>query len=74
MSERPFRNAVALRDRASGRYLGAGTIWCDDADGALVLDELEAAAVVRRFACEPEALELVPAQELGAGGSCRAVA
>jgi hypothetical protein len=74
MSDRPYRPVVALRDRASGRYLGQGAQWSADADGALLLDEVEAAGVVRRFACEPGALELVPTGELDDERACRAVA
>ena len=74
MSERPLRAVVALRDRVSGRYLGAGTSWSDDPADALRLDAVEAAAVARRFACEPQALELVPASEVDDDGTSRAVA
>ena len=74
MSDRPYRPVVALRDRASGRYLGDGLQWSADAADALLLDRVEAASVVRRFACEPEALELVPAGELDDDRACRAVA
>jgi hypothetical protein len=61
VSERPAFPVVAVRDRASGRYLGAGATWTADADGALVLGRDEARALIGRFACEPDALELVTA-------------
>ena len=73
MSERPFPQIVALRDRASGRYLGAGAAWCAHAGDALRLEEAEAIDVVRRFACEPHAIELVPVDRLD-DRACRAVA
>lgn len=61
MSERPSSAAVALRERSSGRYLATGATWSADVVDAIVLEELEAREVVRRFACEPEAVELVAA-------------
>lgn len=64
MSERPTTNVVALRDRASGRYLALGTRWSAEPADALLLDESEARAAVRRYACEPEAIELVAAGEV----------
>lgn len=60
MSERPFSVVVAVRDRASGRFLSAAAQWSDDLADALVLDAREAALWVRRFACEPQAVEVVP--------------
>ena len=59
MSEPTLRRGVAVRDRASGRYLGVGPRWSDDPTDALVLDEAEAVEIGRRFLCEPVAIELV---------------
>lgn len=70
MSEHPFSPAVALRDRASGRFLVVGAMFTGDAEDALLLDATEASDVLRRFACEPSAVEVVGADEL----ACRAVA
>ncbi len=67
MSERPIANAVALRDCATGRYLGAGPAWFDDVSDALQLGESEAHDVRARFLCEPGAVEVVVLE-------CRAVA
>jgi hypothetical protein len=50
---------VTLRDRATNRYLASGAEWSPDATRALVVERAEAAELVRRFACEPWALELV---------------
>lgn len=61
MSDRRFPTSVAIRDRASGRFLAVGAAWTSDEDGALVLGVEEAAEAVRRLACEAEALELVAA-------------
>ena len=61
MSERRIPPVVAVRDRASGRYLAAGATWTTRADAALVLEAAEAQAVIRRFACEPDGVELVTA-------------
>ena len=59
MAEHPITTAVAMRDRATGRFLAAGAWWTDDEHLAVVVDAEEAQAVVRRFACEPGAIELV---------------
>ena len=59
MPDHPLPDAVALRDRASGRFLASGGVWTTDESEALRLDEREAADVLRRFACEPHALDLV---------------
>ena len=64
MSERPITNAVAVRDRASGRYLAAGAWWTDDEQLAVIVDAEDAKAVVRRFACESGAIELVAAGDV----------
>ena len=64
MSERPITTAVALRDRASGRFLAPGAWWTDDDQLAVIVDAEEAEAVVRRFACEPDAIELVAAGDV----------
>ena len=69
MSERRFPETVAVRDRRSGRYLAHGANWTDDPSAALVVDGRAAADVVRRFACEPHALEVVAIAD-----GCRAVA
>lgn len=53
--------AVAVRDRASGRYLSVGATWSPDIGDALVLDPDDARRFVRRFACEVDAFELVAA-------------
>ena len=53
--------AVAVRDRASGRYLSMGMTWSPDAGDAVLLDPDEARRFVRRFACEGDAIELVAA-------------
>ena len=74
MSERPLDQVVALRDRGSGRYLVAGAGWSTDAASAVLLAELEAIEVVRRFSCEPHAIELVPSDALEGDTACRAVA
>jgi len=50
---------VALRDRATNRYLASGAEWSPDVTRALVVEEAEALELVRRFACEPAAVELV---------------
>jgi hypothetical protein len=63
MSERPFPTPVALRDRASGRYLATGATWTDDAGDAVVVDRVEAERIVVRFSCEPDAVEVVPAPQ-----------
>jgi hypothetical protein len=63
MSERPFPTAVALRDRASGRYLVESAAWSDDERDALLLDPTEAERIVVRFSCEPHAIEVVPAPQ-----------
>lgn len=60
---------VAVRDRATGRYLALGAAWTDDAAEALHLGPDAAATVVVRFACEPAALEVVAVED-----ACRAVA
>ena len=66
MSERPITTAsVAVRERASGRFLATGAAWTDDERRALVIDEAEATALVRRFACERDAIELVALGERG---------
>ena len=65
MSERPLPTVVALRDRASGRFLAVGPSWSDDPSEALLLDERAAADVVRRFACEPEGVEVVAPVDAG---------
>ena len=62
MSERLL--LVAVRDRASGSYLASGASWTPNAAHALVLDESVARALVARFACEPDAVELVDASSL----------
>jgi hypothetical protein len=54
---------VALRDRATNRYLSSGAEWSPDARDALVLDRDDAVALLGRFACEPQAIELVDAAE-----------
>ena len=59
MSERLANPVVAVRDRASGRYLATGASWSADAADALLLDELEAVELLARFACEPDGMELV---------------
>jgi hypothetical protein len=53
---------VALRDRASGCFLADGATWSSRVERALVLDRDEARELVRRFACEPDAIELVAAR------------
>jgi hypothetical protein len=55
---------VSLRDRATNRYLSSGAEWSADVDDALVVDRDEALALLARFACEPEAIDLVDAPEL----------
>ena len=60
MSERlHLPPVVAVRDRASGRYLASGSSWSIEPEAALLLDEAEARTLLGRFACEPEAIELV---------------
>ena len=54
---------VALRDRATNRYLVSGAEWSPDVRLALVVEEAVAQELVRRFACEAEAVELVDAAE-----------
>ena len=54
---------VALRDRATNRFLASGAEWSHDPRRALVVDESEAVSLVARFACEPEAVELVDPAE-----------
>ena len=54
---------VTLRDRATNRYLASGAEWSSDVRRALVVDRAEAASLVARFACEPEAVELVDPAE-----------
>jgi hypothetical protein len=54
---------VALHDRATNRYLVSGAEWSLDVTRALVVDEAEAVELLRRFACEPAAVELVDADE-----------
>jgi hypothetical protein len=54
---------VTLRDRATNRYLASGAEWSADVARALVVDRAEAVELVRRFACEPSAIELVAADE-----------
>ena len=65
MSERPFPTVVALRDRASGRFLAAGPSWSEDPAEALLVDERAAADLVRRFVCEAGAVELVAPVDAG---------
>ena len=64
MSEHPTFTAVAVRDVASGRYLGPGATWTADGTAALVLDAPDAARLVDRHSCEPVTVELVPAAAL----------
>ena len=54
---------LLLRDRATNRYLVSGAEWSLDERRALAVDADEAAAIVARFACEPDAIELVDAAE-----------
>ena len=54
---------VSLRDRATNRYLSEGAEWSLDVARALVVERDEALGLLRRFACEPEAVELVDAAE-----------
>jgi hypothetical protein len=54
---------VSLRDRATSRYLSPGAEWSLDAARAIVLERDDALALLRRFACEPEAIDLVDAAE-----------
>jgi hypothetical protein len=54
---------VTLRDRATNRYLASGAEWSPDVRRALVVERDEAAELVRRFACEPSAVELVEADQ-----------
>lgn len=72
MSERSFSTAVAVRERASGRFLAAGAVWTEQQDQALVLEPREAAGIVRRFACEPDGIEVVGIEVVA--GDCLAVA
>ena len=59
MAEHHFPAAVALRDRASGRFLASGAAWTTDEAQALRLAEHEAADVRRRFVCERDGVDLV---------------
>jgi hypothetical protein len=52
---------VVVRERASGRYLASGITWTCDGDGALRLTAGDARELLRRFACEPDGVELVDA-------------
>lgn len=54
---------VTLRDRATNRYLASGAEWSPDARRALVVERDEALTLLARFACEPEAVELVDPAE-----------
>ena len=50
---------MLLRDRATNRYFVSGAEWSLDVRCALVLEPDDALALVERFSCEPEAVELV---------------
>ena len=54
---------VALRDRATNRFLSSGAEWSHDATRALVVERDEAVALLQRFACEPDGVELVDVAE-----------
>ena len=59
MTERSSPTAVAVRQRASGRFLAVGATWTADEGEALVLDLRDAASVIARFVCEPDAVDVV---------------
>ena len=57
---------VALRDRATRHFLVAGAGWAAGEGHPLVLERDHAVELVRRFACEPDAVELVDVDDLAA--------